>query len=397
MRRLPDPRTIYLIARREFVTRVRSRFFILGTIAFALLLAGYIVVQALVISKATTTVKIGFTGDAAVLAQPLVNAAATENVEVDVHNLSSAANGESQVRGGSLDAAVSGDAAAPDVAVKDSLNTTVAATLNALVKQVALTRALQASGANPADVEGKVAAASIHLQLLDPNAAEKTSRQVVGVFVAILLYVSLLLYGQLVAQGVVEEKANRIIEILLSTVRARELLFGKVLGIGLVGLVQLAVLAVVALVTISRYQVVSIPDVGAASVIGGLVWYVLGFVFYALIFAAAGSMVSRQEDVASVTGPVSMIAVGAYLSFFWVVANPDNTLAVLMSVVPPFALVIMPGRIATGDATLWQIAVSITLTVLAIAALNVLAARIYTNSVLRIGTRVKLAQAWRGR
>lgn len=397
MRRLPDPRTIYLIARREFVTRVRSRFFILGTIAFALLLAGYIVVQALVISKATTTVKIGFTGDAAVLAQPLVNAAATENVEVDVHNLSSAADGESQVRGGSLDAAVSGDAAAPDVAVKDSLNTTVAATLNALVKQVALTRALQASGANPADVEGKVAAASIHLQLLDPNAAEKTSRQVVGVFVAILLYVSLLLYGQLVAQGVVEEKANRIIEILLSTVRARELLFGKVLGIGLVGLVQLAVLAVVALVTISRYQVVSIPDVGAASVIGGLVWYVLGFVFYALIFAAAGSMVSRQEDVASVTGPVSMIAVGAYLSFFWVVANPDNTLAVLMSVVPPFALVIMPGRIATGDATLWQIAVSITLTVLAIAALNVLAARIYANSVLRIGTRVKLAQAWRGR
>jgi ABC-2 type transport system permease protein len=397
LRRLPDPRTIYLIARREFVTRVRSRFFILGTIAFALLLAGYIVVQALVISKATTTVKIGFTGDAAVLAQPLVNAAATENVEVDVHNLSSAADGESQVRGGSLDAAVSGDAAAPDVAVKDSLNTTVAATLNALVKQVALTRALQASGANPADVEGKVAAASIHLQLLDPNAAEKTSRQVVGVFVAILLYVSLLLYGQLVAQGVVEEKANRIIEILLSTVRARELLFGKVLGIGLVGLVQLAVLAVVALVTISRYQVVSIPDVGAASVIGGLVWYVLGFVFYALIFAAAGSMVSRQEDVAWVTGPVSMIAVGAYLSFFWVVANPDNTLAVLMSVVPPFALVIMPGRIATGDATLWQIAVSITLTVLAIAALNVLAARIYTNSVLRIGTRVKLAQAWRGR
>jgi len=397
LQRLPDPRTIYLIARREFVTRVRSRFFIVGTIAFSLLLAGYIVVQAVVISKATTTVTIGFAGDAAVLAQPLANAAATDNVQIDVHHLSSAADGETQVRSGSLDAAVSGDAAAPDVAVKDSLNPTVAATLNALVKQVALTRALQASGANPAEVEGKVAAASIHLQLLDPNAAEKTSRQVVGVFVAILLYVSLLLYGQLVAQGVVEEKANRIIEILLSTVRARELLFGKVLGIGLVGLVQLAVLAVVALVTISRYQVVSIPNVGAASVIGGLVWYVLGFVFYALIFAAAGSMVSRQEDVASVTGPVSMIAVGAYLSFFWVVANPNNTLAVIMSVIPPFALVIMPGRIATGDATLWQIAVSITLTILAIAALNVQAARIYTNSVLRIGTRVKLVQAWRGR
>ena len=386
----------YLIARREFLTRVRSRFFIFGTILFAALLAGYIVLQALVISHATTTIKVGFGGDAAILAQPLKSAVAPEKVNVEIHEVAGAEQGAAQVRAGKLDASVTGDAAAPDVAVNDKIDPTVEATLNALVKQIALNRALIAAGANPAEIEAKVAAAGIHLALLDPNASERTQREVVGIFIAALLYVSLLLYGQLVAQGVVEEKANRIIEILLSTVRARQLLFGKVVGIGLVGLVQLTVLAIVALVTISRFQVVSVPNVGVAAVLGGLMWYVLGFLFYALIFAAAGSMVSRQEEIGSVTGPLSMLVVGTYLVFFWVVANPDNPVAVLLSIVPPFDLVIMPGRMATGDAVAWQVVLSVALTVAAIGGLLFLAARIYSNSVLRIGSRVKLLQAWRG-
>jgi ABC-2 type transport system permease protein len=280
--------------------------------------------------------------------------------------------------------------------VQDELNPTVAAILNALVKQVALNRALTAAGADPAAIEGKVAAAGVHLTLLDPKATERTQRAVVGIFTAALLYVSLVLYGQFVAQGVVEEKANRIIEILLSTVRARQLLFGKVVGIGLVGLLQLIVLGLVALATISRFQVVTVPNVGLEAVAGGLMWYVLGFLFYAFIFVAAGSMVSRQEDIGSVTGPLSMVVVGTYLAFFWVTANPDTLVAVLLSVIPPFDLVIMPGRMATGDATVWQVLLSVALTVAAIFGLNILAARIYTNSVLRIGTRVRWREAWRG-
>jgi ABC-2 type transport system permease protein len=387
---------IYLIARREFITRVRSRFFLAGTVLFAVLLAGYIILQAEVIGRATTTVKVGFSGDAAVLAQPLKAAAAQEKVNVDIHQVAGAGEGQSQVQSGKLDASVSGDAAAPDVAVKDELNPTVGATLNALVKQVALNRALTAAGADPAAIEGKVAAAGVHLTLLDPKATERTQRAVVGIFTAALLYVSLVLYGQFVAQGVVEEKANRIIEILLSTVRARQLLFGKVVGIGLVGLLQLMVLGLVALATISRFQVVTVPNVGLEAVAGGLMWYILGFLFYAFIFAAAGSMVSRQEDIGSVTGPLSMVVVGTYLAFFWVTANPDTLVAVLLSVIPPFDLVIMPGRMATGDATVWQVLLSVALTVAAIFGLNILAARIYTNSVLRIGTRVRWREAWRG-
>jgi ABC-2 type transport system permease protein len=396
--RLPESaRTVYLISRREFLTRVRSRFFIVGTVLFMAALAGYIVLQATVLGRVTPTFKIAFVGDAQVLAQPMRNAASAENVRVDVRSVPDLATGESQVRSGTLDVLVSGDAAAPDVAVKDQLDPAVGVILNALVKQVALNRALVAAGSDPAAVEGKVASANIHSAFLDPNAGQRNTRQIVGIFVAVLLYVTLLIYGQLVASGVVEEKANRIIEILLSTVRPRQLLLGKVIGIGLVGLFQLTLLGAAALITTSRLQVISVPDVGIVSVLAGLFWFVLGFVFYALIYAAGGSMVSRQEDLGSVTGPLAMLIVGTYLAFFWVLANPDNPIAVGLSILPPFAPILMPARIATGEAQGWQVIIAAILAVAAIVGLNALAARIYSNSVMRIGSRVRLIEAWRGR
>jgi ABC-2 type transport system permease protein len=389
-------RTTYLIARREFLTRVRSRFFLIGTAVLMLLLGGYIVLQALVISRAVTTVKVGFTGGAQVLAQPLKAAASSDSLKIETSVVADVRTGQDQVRAGSLDALVSGDSAAPDVAVKDQLDPAVAATLDGLVKEVALNQALAASGADPSAVESKVASATIHVQFLDPNAAQRTERSVIGVFVAALLYVALVVYGQLVAAGIVEEKANRIIEILLSTVRPRQLLFGKVVGIGLVGFTQLILLGTVAIIAVNRTHVISVPSVSVTAVAGGLLWFVLGFTFFALIFAAGGSMVSRQEDVAAVTAPITMLIIGAYLAFFWVEANPDNPLAVGLSIVPPFAPILMPARMATGDAQAWQVLVAVVLTVAAIAGINALAARIYSNSVLRIGSRVKFAEAWRG-
>src|SRR4029077_18700890 len=203
--------------------------------------------------------------------------------------------------------------------------------------------------------------------------------------------------GQLVAAGVVEEKANRIIEILLSTVRPRQLMLGQVVGIGLVGLLQLVVVGIVAIVTVMRTHAVSIPSVTVVAVAGGLLWFALGVGLFALMFAAAASLVSRQEDLAAVTTPITLLIVGTYLAFFWVGANPDQQVAISLSVIPPFAPVLMASRIATGDAQAWQVLLAIVLTIIAIGALNALAARIYENSVLRVGTRVKVLDALRGR
>jgi ABC-2 type transport system permease protein len=390
-------RTFYLIARREFLTRVRTRFFLIGTVVLMVLIGGYIVLQAAVINKTVTTVTVGFVGAAQVLAQPLKVAAAADRVKVEIHSVGAISDGEDQVRSGSLDALVTGDPTGPVVDVKDHLDPTVEATLTGLVQDAALNQALTESGVNPAPIESKVAAARIHLVTLDPNAALRTQRDVVGIFVAALLYIALQIYGQIVGSGVVEEKANRIIEILLSTVRPRQLLFGKVVGIGLMGFVQLALVGAVALVAVTKTQIINLPNVGVTAVAGGLLWFVLGFMFYALLYAAAGSLISRQEDLGAVTVPITMLILGSYLAFFWVVANPDNPVGIGLSMLPPFAPTLMPARMATGDAQVWQVVVAVVLMLLAIAGMNALAARIYSNSVLRIGSRVKLAEAWKGR
>jgi ABC-2 type transport system permease protein len=390
-------RVILLITRREFITRVRSRLFIVGTVVLMALLAGYIVLQALVFNHAATKVTVGFVGGAQALAQPLKSAASSDSLQVTTQNVSDVAAGEDQVRSGDLDALVSGDTAAPDVAVKELLDPTLAATLTGLAQEVALNRALTASGVDPKAVETAVAKAAISVHYLDPNASQRTQRIVVGIFVAALLYIALQIYGQLVAMGVVEEKANRIIEILLSTVRPRQLLFGKVIGIGLVGFIQLLLLGAVALVAVTKTQVINVPTIGVTAVAGGLLWFVLGFVLYALIYAAGGALVSRQEDLGAVTVPITMLILGSYLVFFWMVANPDNPVGIGLSILPPFAPVLMPARMATGDAQTWQVVVAVVLTVGAIVGMNALAARIYSNSVLRVGSRVKLMEAWRGR
>jgi ABC-2 type transport system permease protein len=387
--------TVLLIVRREFLTRVRSRFFLVGTVLLMVLLAGYIVIQAEVINRSTTTVKVGLVGAAQVLAKPLA-ASSGRGETIQTQLVDSVSSGEHLVRSGDLDALVSGDPAAPEVEVKDQLDPTVATTLTALVQGIVFEQALAGTGVDPAPIEAKVGAAGFHLVALDPNAAQQTERSVVGIFVAALLYIALQVYGQFVTQGVIEEKANRIIEIMLSTVRPRQLLFGKVVGIGLVGLIQLVLVGAVALITVMKTHAITVPNVGVTAVLGALLWFVLGFTFYALIYAAGGSMITRQEDAAAVTVPITLLLVGTYLAFFWVIANPGNPIGIGLSMLPPFAPVLMPARMATGDAQAWQVLVAVVLMVAAIIGLNGLAARIYANSVLRVGSRVPWRQAWRG-
>jgi ABC-2 type transport system permease protein len=389
-------RSFYLIARREFLTRVRSRVYLIVTAVLVVALAGFIVLLALVNNRSTTTVQVGFVGASQTLAKPLA-ASSGGGVTIQTQTVPSLRSGEDQVRAGSLDVLVSGDPTAPLVEYKVQLDPTVATALTSLVQDMVFRQALAGSGVDPAGIEAKVAAAGFHGVTLDPNAAQQSQRMVVGIFVAALLYVALAGYGSIVANGVVEEKANRIVEILLSTVRPRELLFGKVVGIGLVGFIQLVLLGAVGLVAVMKTQVISVPAVGVTAVLGGLLWFVLGFVFFALIYAAAGSMVSRQEEAAPVVAPIGILIIGSYLAFFWVEANPTNPIGTVLSLLPPFAPVLMSARMATGEAQAWQVVLAIVLMLAGIAGMNALAARIYSNSVLRIGTRVRLADAWRSR
>ena len=386
-------RLIGVIATREFMARIRSRTFGITTALTVIAIGAYILLQAYVFNKSTTSLDVGFTSEAQAISAPVRAEAASFGVTITVHPSASAAAGKADVRSGTLDALVSGSGAGTTVTVQSTVDPTMQTVLNDVAREQVLTEYLTAHHLPPSDVEGQLAF-SVSVDALTPINAARVQQIVIGLLVAGTLYVSLVIYGQIVAAGVVEEKSNRIVEILLTAVRPWQLMIGKITGIGLVAVVQIAIIAGVALVLASATKLVSIPTLGVDVVISGIVWFVLGYLMYALLFAGAGSMVSRQEDVASVSMPVILIPVAAWILALTVAApDPGSTATTILSLLPLLSPVIMPVRIAAGVVPFWQVLASVILVIATIYILAAIAGRIYRNSVLRVGGRVKLSDA----
>ena len=396
-------RDTVLIGRREFLTRVRTRVFIIGTVLILVGIGGYMALQILVISKQENTAieNMAFVGPVSALEHPFVSAAKTLNYKINLKPATDEAAGKQLLAQAKLDALISGPLTGPQVFVRDQFSPSLQALLQGMVRQQALNEQLTAAGLDPAGVNAKLATATVSVHTIKGTNAQRVEQVVAGFVVAILLYVALITYGTFIAQGVVEEKANRIVEILLATVRPTQLLIGKVVGIGLVGLFQLTIIGVVAIAATSITKVFTVPTVAIGVVFAGILWFILGFFLYAVLFAAAGSLVSRSEEVQSAVMPITILAVIAYLIAISVVTPmftgaPMSSTGVLLAMVPPISPVIMPAGMATGDIAPWQWLLAVALTLLTAAGATWVAARIYSNSVLRIGARVKLADAFAG-
>ena len=384
---------IRVIAAREFSARIRTRVFAITTVLTVIAVAGYILLQALVLNKSTPSLEVGFAGSAQSISAPVRAEAAAFGETITVHPYTSDAAGKADVQSGTLDALVSGSGAGTTVTVQSSVDGILQTVLNDTARGQVLDEYLTQHKLPPTDVDGQLNF-SVSVNALSPVNAARVEQIVIGLLVAGTLYVTLIIYGQLVAAGVIEEKSNRIVEILLATVRPWQLMLGKITGIGMVALVQVVLVAGVALVLASATKLVSIPTLGVDVVISGVVWFVLGYLMYALLFAAAGSMVSRQEDVSAVALPVILVLVSAWIIALSVAApDPGSPATAVLSFIPLYSPVIMPVRIAAGVVPFWQVAISVVLVIGTIYILAALAGRIYRNSVLRVGGRVRWSDA----
>jgi len=386
---------VSLVAGREVATKMRSKVFLVTTAATLLLLVGFAVVMKMVGTSADAT--IGVTQPNSALAEPLKTAARSIGETVDVRTVPDVEAGRDQVAEEQLDALVIGDDSALRVVVLKDLDDSLRNALNVLAGQLALNKEITDLGGNPAQVGAAVADARVDVEPIEEPYPYDGQQLVLGMIAGILIYMSLLLNGQLVAQGVVEEKSSRVVELLLSTIRPWQLMAGKVLGIGLVGLVQMAVIGGVGLIAALALDVLTISVTAAVgTVIWLVVWYVLGFLMYSLVFAGLGALVSRQEDVGGVISPALIAVVIGYVVGISVLpSDPDNALAEVLSIIPVFAPTLMPMRLAMGGVPAWEAALSVGLVVVLIPALVWLAGRIYANAVMRTGARVKLSDAFR--
>lgn len=380
-------RAAMLVARREFGERIRTRALQISTLVTVLIVAAIAVIAGVLGDDGPQDFTVGAQGaDAVRIAQAAGASGAAFDARIEVRRFRDEAQARAAVRDGAVDAAIVGE----DILSEDSLPSALEGALQGAARDVRAGRALRDAGLEPAVAERALSPPPLHVNTL--GAGDEGARGIAFV-ASLLLYLQLIVFGLAVASGVVEEKSSRVVEILLAAVPARALLAGKILGIGVVGLLQLALTAVVGLLAASASGAVDLDTDHAGVLAVVLAWFVLGYVLYASLYAVAGVIVSRQEDMNSSSTPVTMILVVGYLVAFPVLEDPDGSLALITSLLPLTSPIVMPVRAVMGDAGTVEIAASLGLLVLAIALLIPLAARIYERSVLRMGKPMKVREA----
>jgi ABC-2 type transport system permease protein len=225
--------------------------------------------------------------------------------------------------------------------------------------------------------------------------AEQSGRLGVAWVTGLVLYLAIFMGGMGVAQGVAIEKATRIAEVLVTSVRPSVLLAGKVVGLGVSTLLIVLAGAVPFAVAIAGGWV-DVPSAAALDVLSGIGWFVLGFTIYATAFGALGALVDRQEDLGAAVGPVSTILVLSYIATIQAAGDPGSTLARVLSIVPFSAPMVMPVRVGAGSATAVEVLAAVGFGLVTIAVLARVGGVIYRRALLRGGQRLKLSHVLRG-
>jgi ABC-2 type transport system permease protein len=396
--RMSPAAAVGLVASREITTRVLSKAYRVSTVIMLLLIVVGIVLIKLFTGGGGADQTVGYTPATAGLTAPLQAGGKVVDEAIDVTQVADEAAGRAKLADGSIDALLTGDGKSVHVQVKKDLNGKLANVLQLLSRQVALDQQISALGGDPARFEAAVAAATfVEDPPLEKPYDYNGQQLVLGIVAGVLIYLSLMLNGQGVAQGVVEEKTSRVVELLLSTIKPWQLMAGKVLGIGVVGLIQVLVIGAGGIIAGLATKVLTISvSAAVGTVVWLIVWYLLGFFMYSIVFAALGALVSRQEDVAGATSPALMFVIAGYVVGISVLpSDPGNTFVEVLSVIPVFSPTLMPMRLAMGGVPVWEAVLSVGLVVLLIPGLIWFAARIYRNAVMRSGAKVKLRDALR--
>jgi len=386
-------RSIFEVARRDFLQRARNKMFLIATALVVLaILGGGLLVATQVGDQ--PAIDIGHVGTPTT-ALPGVLEAVAEYFELDyqLHEFESREAAEAALRDGDIAVAIDGRTVVWEQETSSLTNAMVTTALQELERQ----DTIEALGLSSDAVTQLLSPAPPAVETLEEPDPDRAVRQGAATAGTAVLLASILMLGQFVLLGVLEEKSNRVAEVVLSRVRPIELLAGKVIGIGLLGLVQLLVFAAAALALVSMIDRADLPnlsEVGLSVILSVVGWYMLAYAFYSVLYAAAGSLVSRQEDVQGV-GWIPMIGlVPAYLLAISAPQNPDLLIIKIGSMLPALAPVVMPARYAAGDAALWEVGVAILVTAASTYLVILFAARVYRGGILSTG-RTTLRDAYR--
>lgn len=241
------------------------------------------------------------------------------------------------------------------------------------------------------DLKTLQAGSTVSTDILDGDADQQAAATVVGSIMAVLFYMAAVIFGMYLAMSVTEEKQSRIVELIATSISLRSLLTGKLVAAVTLAVGQLLLYAVVALVG------VTFTDFGdmLPGLTSGLAWFVVfflaGFTMVAALYAVAGALASRQEDIQSTSLPVTMML----MAIFFGALFARGTLADVLAWVPPFSAVLQPMRLVSGEGQWWEALLSLGLLVAATAGVILVAERIYRRALMQISGKLTYKEAWK--
>ena len=372
-------RAITLVAWREIRERLRGKVFLISTLVMLVLVGGSTALNGALSKKPTYRVAVTAPAPPGLAAALQRAATPFDDAKVRLRVVASPAAGRRALEAKQVDALLL--LSQDRLVFRSNVDAKAAAVADTAVR--ALRHHLP-----PAP---ELTTATLH----PPDNKTTDAETLVAYFGSFLLLGALAIYGQWVVAGVVEEKNNRVVEIILSTVRPRHLLAGKVIGIGLLGLAQLALIAGLVAVLLAA-GVFNAPAGLGASLALVIPWFALGFALYAVAYATAGALASRQQNAETAGQPVTYTILAAYfVGYIALSTNMNGLLANILTVFPLTAPLVLPARSALVGVPLWEHVLAVALILTTIYTLVRLAGRIYGRGLLHSGPRIGVRTAWR--
>jgi ABC-2 type transport system permease protein len=381
-----------LVARRDFWVRLRDKGFLISTVITLAVFTVFILIGAYG-GGGGLTFDLGLVGSASRTLGPLVvRAGPSEEATIRTRDVDDVRRAEEALRDGAIDAAlVDGER----LVVRSDLPDPLERAVQVAIVAARIRSAMEGAGVSAEQVGRILAPTPVAVRSLEPVDPNRHTNSTVAFVAVLLLYGQLFGYGVWVATGVIEEKSSRVVEILLSTIRARQLLGGKIAGIGALGLLQLMFVSAYGIVLATATGALDVPASAVGTALLALFWFAMAFVFYASLFAVAGALVSRMEELQNAIVPLNLVILASLFSSLQAVHDPGGGVARVASLLPVSSALAMPVRITLGAASGWEVVGSAAILLASTALLIPLAGRVYSGAVLRVGGRVKLRDAWR--
>ncbi len=412
-------RRAWVIIKREYLLRVRSRWFIFSTLFVPVLMFAAMLLPAVLIGVSSDDPEraIAIIDESGVDLAPLViEALRADSVTAELLpeysateiRAAAADSSDGPFRAYLLLPADVADTRTASLLEAESLGRRGRSRLERAVASAVAQRRLEAQGISPEMAREVMRPATLEVERLDggSDTAEEVS-QVIGFIIAMILYMMFVVYGQMIARGVLEEKTSDIVEIMVSSVRPREMMLGKILGVGAVGLTQVGIWGVIG-AGLFMYSLAGaaplLAEVGIDlsgfafpwMLLGqGLIYLVLGYLLYGSMFASAGAMLSNEHDVQQVLMPVTLPIIVPVILMPVVIERPQETWIALVSMVPFFSPILMIVRSTVGEVPAWQTATAMLLLVGSVLLMARVAGRIYRVGILMKGKRPSLPEVLR--